>query len=124
MSVYAGALTLLVGFVAGALAMFVGDLTRPRDVEPVVEALGALVVDEVVVPVTGVRLDRGAFVTTAYVRGPVPAVDSTDYVLLGMDGRVVYRSARGVNRVQWPALRPGDTLRVVLASEVAGRTAF
>lgn len=79
--------------------------------------LGALVVDELIIPVVDVYLGSGAFITTAHLYGPIRAGDSTDYVLMDRAGRTVYRSA-GRNRLFWPALPEGAQLMVTTEMQV------
>ena len=74
---------------------------------------GSIVVDEIVVPVTDVRLARGGFKIIAKVRGPVPAVDTQDYVLYDQAGRVVTHGSCQT-RLAWGPVLPGATLSIVL----------
>lgn len=80
---------------------------------------GSIVVDEIVVPVTDVRLARGGFEIVATVCGPVPAVDTQDYVLYDQAGRVVTHGLCH-SRLTWGPVAPGTTLSIVLLM-VTGR---
>lgn len=84
--------------------------------------LGSIVVDEIIVPVVDVTLDRGAFVITAHVMGPVPAVDTTHYVVMDRQGSVVYRSS-GQLRVYWPALTLAQSVQITVDMNVVGKVA-
>ena len=126
MSLLVAALALLVAALAGAALALLATRGRRRPAPPVPDApgpLGALVVDEVVVPVHRVTLDRGAFVLHCHLAGPAPAVASTHYTVHDAQGAVVYRSARD-QTVWWSQLHDRDTLTVSVRAEVLGRAAF
>lgn len=74
--------------------------------------LGALVVDELIVPVTDLYLSDRAFCAVADIAGPVRAVDTTDYVLCDRSGGTVYRTA-GRNRLAWPRMEQGAQIRIM-----------
>lgn len=83
------------------------------------DPIGALVVNEIVVPVHRITLERGVFVLHASVRGPAPAVDTTSYTVHGNDGVVVYRSQG--QRLRWPRLKSRDQLDLVVNAAVIDR---
>lgn len=56
--------------------------------------LGSVVVDEVVLPITGVQLVDGGLRITAHARGPLPLMSLARYVVHGEDGRTMYRTPR------------------------------
>lgn len=83
------------------------------------QPLGSLVVDEVIVPVVDLYLDHGAFVTISRLHGPLPAVDTRDYVLHDRAGRAVFRS-QGHHRLAWPAMPEGGEVFITCEVRVDG----
>lgn len=88
-------------------------------------ARGSIVVDEVIVPITDMWLDDGMIHFEGRVTGPVPDVDTRDYVVTDRSGRVVF-VARGVHRLRWAGIGPGRSVvvqaaLVVLDQEAVGR---
>jgi hypothetical protein len=82
--------------------------------------LGSVVIDEVVLPITGLRLTGGKLQITAYAGGPLPRIRVARYVVHGDDGVVVYRSSRDDTTTVGP-LGPKDSVSVTLDVEVTGR---
>jgi hypothetical protein len=84
--------------------------------------IGALVVDEQVLPITDLRLTGGKLQITAYARGPLPRIRVANYVVHGNDGIVVYRSSRDETTAIGP-LNEDDSLTFTVDVEIAGRVA-
>lgn len=84
-------------------------------------AIGSVVVDEVVFPITAVRLTGGKFQITAEARGPMPLVRLANYVVQGDDGRTVYRSSR-TDMITVGPLGKGESLTFTLAVELDNHT--
>lgn len=84
---------------------------------------GSVVLDELIMPITGVSLTGEAFVITAEVRGPVQGRSSASYVVNGRDGRTVYASRSG-DTVTIPTLHsPHSTAILTICCEVTDKVA-
>lgn len=83
--------------------------------------IGSVVVDEVVLPITSLRLTGGRLQIIAEARGPMPCIRLADYVVQGDDGRTVYRSSRDEAPTVGP-LNDRSSVTITLAVEVANRT--
>ena len=86
--------------------------------------LGSIVVDEQIVPIVELRLDKGALWLIAHVRGPVPAVDTLNYIVVGRDGRQVWHGTAIGQPIRWPVVYALDELSVSLRLEVQGLAAL
>lgn len=84
------------------------------------EAMGAIVVNEYILPITSIRLRDGAFEIRATVQGPVPAVSSKNYTVHDDQGAVVYRSD-GEHEIQWCDLNSGSQLVLFVILSVVGK---
>lgn len=84
-------------------------------------AKGSIVVDEIILPIADIRLSRRAFVMTAHVRGPVPAVSTGSYVVCDSEGAVVYRRDTDDRRyfLEWAAMPANSGLTVTVTLEIA-----
>lgn len=83
---------------------------------------GSIVVDELIIPITDIYLDRGQIWVVATVAGPVPDVDTRDYVINGRDGKTVVR-ALGISGLRWSRVLAGDSLTVVAPVSFTDRMA-
>lgn len=83
--------------------------------------IGTVVIDEVVLPIVGVRLSGGKLRITAEARGPMPLVRLADYVVQGDDGRTIYRSSRTEGITIGP-LNERSSLTITLDVEIDNRT--
>lgn len=109
-----------VGALAALVELRATRRRRPAD-EPA-RPLGALVVDEVAVPIRSLRLRGGELLVDAHLRGPAAPVEARAYTLHGDDGQVVYRSTSANDgTIRWPRLHPGDSLAVTVRVRVDGR---
>lgn len=86
------------------------------------DAKGSIVIDELIIPIVDIYLDRGQFWVVAHVVGPVPDVDTRDYVINGRDGRTVVRAV-GIGGLRWSRIKAGHTLTVVAPISFEGCTA-
>lgn len=84
--------------------------------------IGALVVDEQILPITDLRLADGKLQITAYACGPLPRIRVANYVVHGNDGVVVYRSSRDEATTVGP-LNEDETLTFTVNVEITGRIA-
>lgn len=84
--------------------------------------IGSVVVDEVVMPITDLWLSGGKLQIAASARGPLPLMHLADYVVIGADGVVVYRSSRPGEMATVGPLGPQDEVSVDLAVGVDDRT--
>jgi hypothetical protein len=78
--------------------------------------LGSVVIDEVVLPITGLRLTGGKLQITACAGGPLPRIRVAHYVVHGDDGVVVYRTSR-----DGETTTVGDSMSFTLDVEATGR---
>jgi hypothetical protein len=69
---------------------------------------GAILIDELVMPIVEIYIEDGAFVMVAEIVGPVPAGASTSYAIHGRDGREVYVSVGPM--LSWPEITAGMSL--------------
>lgn len=74
-----------------------------------------MIVDEIIIPITDIRLRNGMFRISASKPGPLPAVEATDYVVCDEGGAVVYRSIEGqLGRLSWGRIESNTTLTIVV----------
>jgi len=84
---------------------------------------GSIVVDEIILPITDMYLDDGQLWFVAHADGPLPAVETADYVICDRSGGVFAR-AIGVGGVSWRAVGEHGALHVLVPLSLAGRLAF
>lgn len=73
-------------------------------------------------PITDLRLAGGKLQITASARGPLPLIHLSDYVVLGADAIVVYRSSRPGETMTVGPMGPKDAVSVHLDVEIDNRT--
>lgn len=79
---------------------------------------GTVVVDELVIPIVDVYLDRGLIYVVAETRGPLPAGRDVAYRVHGRDGQLVYATAPGITGLNWDPVPAGTRLTVVCPLQV------
>lgn len=82
------------------------------------EGLGSIVIDELILPLRRLYLDKGLLMVQVRLQGPSRAVDSRGYTLFDRRGLTVF-SSRNMH-FTWPALPTGQeaVLTLELALEV------
>jgi len=85
---------------------------------------GAIVVDELVIPITDVRLRDGCIHIYGELTGPVPARDVDAYSVHDETGGVIYRVHDKAQGLLWEAVPAGDTLAVIVPISVVDKTAI
>lgn len=83
---------------------------------------GTIVVDEIIVPISDIYLANGVINLVATVSGPMPAVDTRNYVVNDRQGVTVYRGV-GVAGLKWRKLDAGERLTVIAPVQIMGREA-
>lgn len=84
---------------------------------------GTIVVDEIIVPIVDMYLDQGLIWFVAEVNGPVPAVDSNDYVVNDRSGATVFQGT-GITGLKWDQVPAGSRLWVCASVVVRDREAI
>jgi hypothetical protein len=83
---------------------------------------GTIVVDEIIVPITDIYLDNGVINLVAEVSGPMPAVDTRNYVVNDRRGVTIFRGV-GISGLKWRKLGAGERLTVIAPVQIMGREA-
>lgn len=122
---------LLLGVPAAALVAGFGlgrrwTLNGPHAAKPypVTSGKGAVLVDELILPVVDIYLDDGEINLVAELRGPVRAFASDSYAVTDRSGAVVYRSAGKPGRIDFSETKEGDTVRFIAHLSLEGRTSW
>jgi hypothetical protein len=86
-------------------------------------ALGTLVMDEMIIPVVAVKLERERVWVVGRLKGPIPEgrFAARDIRIHGSDGSLV---CQGVQRVGWPRCYEGDVIDATFEMEISGRVFY
>jgi len=81
---------------------------------------GALVLDELIIPIIDIVFVSEIVLVTAEIRGPLRAGSAKRYVVNGQDGKTLFG---GTCDQSWPELNENQGIRMQMGFNVAGKAA-